>query len=80
MSNQIHEITVFDIYQNNKTQDLYTVLDFAINCTNEQDGQQMVVYTKYNKNGDIDKVFVREIAEFNNKFTFVRKGDYKCGL
>lgn len=45
-----------------KTGNEYTVIGEAINCTDEQDGQQMVIYR--NK----DKVFVREVNEFQDRF------------
>ena len=53
-------------YRNRKNQKVYTVLDLdIINCTNEVDGQRMVLYT-------IDgKQFVREYDEFMVKFEAV---------
>lgn len=45
-----------------KTGNEYTVIGEAINCTDEQDGQQMVIYR--NK----DQVFVREVNEFQDRF------------
>jgi len=50
-------------YRNKKNQNIYTVLNMdIINCTNEVDGQRMVLYT-------IDgKQFVREYEEFMMKF------------
>lgn len=50
------------IYKNKKTGKEYKVLFTAINCTNAQDGQEMVVYL-----GE-GKIFVREINEFFEKF------------
>ena len=50
-------------FQNKKTKGIYKVLyEEAINCTNAQDGQIMVIYT----NGK--EVFVREQKEFQEKF------------
>ena len=53
-------------YRNKKNQKIYTVLNSdIINCTNEVDGQRMVLYT-------IDgKQFVREYEEFMMKFEVV---------
>lgn len=50
-------------YRNKKNQKIYTVLGInVINCTNEVDGQRMVLYT-------IDGLqFVREYEEFMVKF------------
>lgn len=50
-------------YRNKKNQKTYTVLNSeVINCTNEVDGQRMVLYS-------IDgKQFVREYGEFMAKF------------
>ena len=51
------------IYKNKKNKKPYTVLNMdVINCTNEVDGQRMVLYT-------IDgRQFVREYGEFMEKF------------
>jgi hypothetical protein len=61
-------------YTHNKTGNLYTVLHIeTINATNEQDGEQMVIYTKEGK------LFTREFNQFNEKFTLyvepIKKGD-----
>jgi len=55
----------FGEYKHLKTGNIYNVLveTTAINSTNAQDGQVMVLYE--NKDG---KLFVREITEFNEKF------------
>lgn len=50
------------IYTNKKTGKQYRVLSTVINCTNSQDGQEMVLYVKDGK------MFVREINEFFEKF------------
>jgi hypothetical protein len=47
---------------NNKTGDEYKVLFDAMNCTNDRNGQMMVVYTNGEKN------FVRDKAQFEQKF------------
>jgi hypothetical protein len=59
-------------FKNNKTGCLYYVIDFAINSTNAQDGQNMVIYKAvplYSPGSD--KIFCREFKEFINKFTEV---------
>lgn len=60
-----------NIYKHNKTGNLYYVLTEAINCTNANDGEEMVVYKRLD--GDDEKVktmtFVRNKDEFNKKFT-----------
>ena len=54
-----------NVYRNNKTWDVYVVLEHgAINATNAQDGQCMVVYADSK-----GRVFCRERAEFLEKFT-----------
>lgn len=53
-------------YRNIKNGNIYKVIrEDVINCTNANDGQIMVLYKneKYP-----DKIFVREINEFNIKF------------
>jgi len=48
-----------------KTGNKYIVLsDTIINCTNKDDGQRMVLYTRN------DMLFVREYSEFREKFDF----------
>lgn len=50
-------------YRNKKNSKIYTVLDMnVINCTNEVDGQRMVLYMIGGKQ------FVREYDEFMVKF------------
>lgn len=49
-------------YKNKKTGKEYKVLFTAINCTDDQDDQEMVIYI-----GD-GKIFAREINEFFEKF------------
>jgi hypothetical protein len=54
-------------YTNIKTGNPYTVKGFAINATNKDDGQVMVIYTRSDvENSDL---YVREIEEFKQKFT-----------
>lgn len=45
-----------------KTGKIYYVLGNTLNCTNELDGQRMILYT------DGTTLFVREKEEFWNKF------------
>ena len=47
----------------NKTGNKYNILHTAIDATNSRDGNQVVVYEKGGQ------VFVRDLAEFNQKFT-----------
>jgi hypothetical protein len=60
-------------YRHNKTGDIYYATDHIqqeiINCTNENEGETMVIYTRGTQNNP--GVFVREISEFNEKFTEV---------
>ena len=48
---------------------IYTYIEEVINCTNEQDGQVMILYTKDNL------LFVREKEEFYKKFERVINGN-----
>ena len=53
------------IYKNNKNGKLYCYLNIVINCTNDYDGQVMILYERE------DMQFVREFNEFHDKFTLV---------
>lgn len=54
-------------YRNIKNGNIYEVIrNDVINCTNINDGQIMVLYKSEKYPG---KIFVREINEFNTKFT-----------
>ena len=59
-------------YKHKKTGKLYQVGGGikVINTTNDHDGQEMVMYVDPKKPFQI---FVREIKEFNEKFTLIRK-------
>jgi hypothetical protein len=57
------------IWKNNKKNTFYTVLNEAIDCTNERDGLIVVVYKA---NEDSSLLFVREKKEFLDKFTFIK--------
>ena len=67
--NKLSPLNIVGTYKNNKTGDLYEVIEFAINATNAQDGQEMVIYKKVDK----DQKFVREKNEFFEKFTYNEK-------
>ena len=56
-------------YRNKKNKHIYKILNYAINCTNAQDGQQMCIY--YNEENE-SQLFVREVSEFNEKFEPVK--------
>jgi hypothetical protein len=52
-----------------KTGDYYNIIysdHFIKNCTNEQDGQRMIMYKKINDYSNL--LFVREEKEFKEKF------------
>lgn len=57
-----------EAYKHNKTGKIYFKLFDAIDATNSRDGNDIVVYT--NAQG---QVFVRDTAEFNDKFTLINK-------
>ncbi|MGL4867180.1 MAG: hypothetical protein ACRCYT_08150 [Cetobacterium sp.] len=63
-----------NLWKNNKNGKLYEVLNYnVLNCTNEQDGQNMYLYKVYSEkafdsNGD-EMIFVRSENEFKFKFT-----------
>lgn len=50
------------VFIHKKTGNKYVVIGECLNCTNAQDGQEMVVYSRGGK------VFVREKSEFLKKF------------
>lgn len=52
------------LYRHRKTGNLYVRIGEAINCTNDQDGQRMVIYQRQGE----AQVFVREAVEFAEKF------------
>ncbi|MGL4358514.1 hypothetical protein [Cetobacterium sp.] len=63
-----------ELWKNNKNGKLYEVLNYNVmNCTNEQDGQNMYLYRVFSEkvldsNGD-EMFFVRSENEFKLKFT-----------
>ena len=58
-------------FRNKKNGMIYTYIDEVINCTNAQDGQVMILYTKDNL------LFVREKEEFFQKFERIINGSKK---
>lgn len=50
------------IFIHRKTGNKYVVIGECLNCTNAQDGQEMVIYARDGQ------VFVREKSEFLEKF------------
>ena len=59
------------IYRNNKNKKLYEILtEDLINCTNANDGQEMVLYVSLEA---AEKKFCREKKEFFEKFTKAEK-------
>lgn len=54
-------------YRHKKSGRLYTAAALVINCTNDQDGQKMVLYQAAHQTLT-PKLFAREITEFLEKF------------
>ena len=52
-------------YRHIKSGKIYFVIGFALNSTNKDDGQKMVIYRPEN---NPDTIFVREMNEFGKKF------------
>lgn len=59
------------IYKNNKNGNHYKILHEARDCTNSRDGARVLVYCPVD---DAAKVFVRDEAEFFEKFSEVVLG------
>lgn len=58
-----------NLYRHLKSGRIYEAISLnAINATNEQDGQIMVIYIGEKKDGSGKGVFVREINQFMEKF------------
>lgn len=67
---KIIELKVESTYMNKKTKNLYKVLSLdVVNTTNTDDGIMMVLYTD-----DTGILYVRELNEFIDKFSFSHKG------
>lgn len=58
-------VIVGQVYRNIKHNTLYKVTSIATDCTNERDGNELVVYSPVD---DTAKSFVRDIQEFKHKF------------
>ncbi|MGL5278059.1 MAG: hypothetical protein ACRC8M_03110 [Cetobacterium sp.] len=63
-----------ELWKNNKNGKLYEVLNYNIlNCTNEQDGQNMYLYRVFSEqvldSEGNERLFVRSEDEFKIKFT-----------
>jgi len=58
---------IFGEYCHKKTGKVYFVTALAINTTNAQDQQEMVIYNGFGKN------FVRSLSEFNEKFIKIER-------
>jgi len=63
-----NNIEINGLWENMKTKNKYWVIGTAINCTNKEDGQLMVLYGS--SICDI-KIFAREKKEFEEKFVKV---------
>ena len=55
------------VFKNKKKGTLYKLIGTAINCTNAQDGQIMLIYEPIEQTNE-HLVFVRERNEFYEKF------------
>jgi hypothetical protein len=55
------------IYRHKKTGNLYEKVIDAIDCTNDRDGTEVVIYRKADEGLDA-QLFVRERREFEEKF------------
>lgn len=58
------------LVKHEKTGRLYDCLSVAINCTNQQDGQSMVLYRQHDPCAP--DFYVREVQEFSEKFDFAK--------
>ncbi|MDD5353084.1 MAG: hypothetical protein PHS93_07995 [Candidatus Omnitrophica bacterium] len=54
------------MYKNKKTGKIYYAMFDAIDCTNKDDGQKMIIYS------DGVNKFTREENEFNEKFEVIK--------
>lgn len=60
-------------WKNNKNGEIYLVIDILINTTNSHDGVFMVEYIPlYDIEGELDYHYVRELPEFEAKFTKIQ--------
>lgn len=59
------------LFRNKKNGKLYYTLNTVTNATNAQDDQEMVLYQPVGN----DRLFCREVEEFNEKFESVKADD-----
>ena len=57
-------------YRHNKTGNIYRHLAIAVDATNSRDGTFVVVYCP---DDDEHTIYVREVDEFESKFTLIEK-------
>ena len=63
------EVVQFGDYENIKNGKRYSVLDYATNATNSQDGESMVIYTlTETAHYQTRNLYVRNCDEFLQKF------------
>lgn len=56
------------IWKNKKNGNHYAILAHGIDCTNDRDGTEIVIYSK---GDDPQMIFVREAKEFYDKFEVI---------
>lgn len=63
---------MMDLYINKKTKGLYVFISEAIDASNSKDNEdkEMIIY-KSLSGSNKDKIFVRELSEFHEKFDLV---------
>lgn len=69
-------LTMF--FRHRKSGKVYRVMGRAVNCTNAQDGQELVLYCCWSKPSV--KLFAREESEFLEKFTPLSAGEVGTAL
>lgn len=63
-----------DLWTHNKTGEVYVLKDIVIDCTNATNGRPMALYKRLlGSPSDVAHLFVRELREFEEKFTRVPK-------
>jgi|GEM_PF-432384 len=55
------------LFRNKKNGNIYVTLDTITNATNAQDDQEMILYRPV----ESERLFCREVEEFNQKFVAV---------
>lgn len=67
-----------NLYRHKKSGRTYEVIsESIINATNDQDGQEMVLYTGERRDGSGKGIFVRELSEFYDKFERENENEIK---